>query len=479
MNMFTFTSNFCGLLFWGILAIVYFSKKNMSNIENKVYRAQIIVDFFVLSSSMVCLVVANFIKGYDIYFYIYDIFARVFCVSEVLWGILLTYYTVVVIAQDQKGKLHHLLYESKKFKYIIFSTIVTILLIVAILPVTYIFMGKEHVIAYYGVRSDFITYLLGTIGICCLIIIIANSKYVNRKKVFPFLLFVILELSALFLNMFDASINIYTLSITLISYFMYHTIENPDISLINQLELAKNQAEKSNEAKTDFLSSMSHEIRTPLNAIVGLSEMISEGTDIEEMRKDSKDVLLASQNLLEIVNGILDINRLEANKMEIINYNYNLKEEIDNIIRMIKIRIDDKPIDLKIKYDERIPSNLYGDKEKIKRILTNLLTNAVKYTDEGIVELKVESKNNKDICELNFSVKDTGRGMKEEMLPNLFTKFNRLDEDKDTDIEGTGLGLAITKSLVELLDGKITVDSTYGVGSIFTVTIPQKIQNNN
>ena len=479
MNMFTFTANFSGLLFWGILAIVYFSKKNMSNIENKIYKTQIIVDFFVLSSSMVCLVVANFIRGYDIYFYIYDIFARIFCASEVLWGILLTYYTVVVIAQEQKGKLHHLLYESKKFNIAFYSLTAIILLIIIILPVTYIFVGSDHVIAYYGVRSDFITYLLATIGICCLIIIISNSKYVNRKKVFPFLLFVVLELSALFLNMFDTSINIYTLSITLISYFMYHTIENPDITLINQLELAKNQAEKSNEAKTDFLSSMSHEIRTPLNAIVGLSEMISEGTNIEEMRRDSKDILLASQNLLEIVNGILDINRLEANKMEIINSNYNLKEEIDSIERMIKIRIDDKPIDFRIKYDDRIPSNLYGDKDKIKQILTNLLTNAVKYTDEGIVELKVDSKNNRDICELIISVKDTGRGMKEEMLPKLFTKFNRLEEDKDTDIEGTGLGLAITKSLVELLNGKITVDSTYGVGSIFTVTIPQQIQEKN
>ena len=479
MNMFTFTSNFCGLLFWGILAIVYFSKRNMSNIENKIYKSQIIVDFFVLSTSMVCLVVANFIKGYDVYFYIYDIFARLFCVSEVLWAILLAYYTVVVIAQEQKGKLHHILYESKKFNYLLFSIIFIILLIVGMLPVTYIFIGKENVIAYYGVRSDFITYLLGTIGICCLIVIIANSKYVNRKKAFPFLLFVVLELFALFLNMFDKTINIYTLSITLISYFMYHTIENPDISLINQLELAKNQAEKSNEAKTDFLSSMSHEIRTPLNAIVGLSQMISEGTNIEDMRRDSKDVLIASQNLLEIVNGILDINRLEANKMEIINSNYNLREEIDHLIKMIKIRIDDKPIDLRVKYDERIPNNLYGDKDKIKQILTNLLTNAVKYTDEGIVELKVECKNNKEVCELIFSVKDTGRGMKKEMIPHLFTKFNRLEEDKDTDIEGTGLGLAITKSLVELLNGKIEVESTYGVGSLFTVTIPQLIEENN
>ena len=428
---------------------------------------------------MVCLVVANFIKGYDIYFYTYDIFARIFCVSEVLWAMLLAYYTIIVIAQDQKGMLHHLLYESKKFNHLLIITTIIILIIIAILPVTYIFMGEDNVIAYYGIRNDFITYLLGTIGICTLIIIIANSNYVNRKKVFPFLLFVVLELFALFLNMFDKSINIYTLTITLISYFMYHTIENPDISLINKLELAKNQAEKSNEAKTDFLSSMSHEIRTPLNAIVGLSQMISEGTDIEEMRRDSKDVLIASQNLLEIVNGILDINKLEANKMEVIDCKYNLKEEIDNITRMIKVRIEDKPIDLKIKYDERIPNYLYGDKEKIKRILTNLLTNAVKYTDEGIVELKVECKNNREICELKFSVKDTGRGMKKEMLPNLFTKFNRLEEDKDTDIEGTGLGLAITKSLVELLNGKITVESTYGVGSLFTVIIPQVIQNNN
>ena len=203
--------------------------------------------------------------------------------------------------------------------------------------------------------------------------------------------------------------------------------------------------------------------------------MIVDGDDTEQMRADSKDILVASQNLLELVNGILDINKLEANKMEMIDSDYNPREVFDNLVKLIKIRIGDKPLELRTHYPTNLPLVLNGDKEKVRQILSNLLTNAVKYTEKGVVDFIVECENSKDKCNLHLIVKDTGRGMKKEQLPKLFTKFYRLEEDKDSDIEGTGLGLAITKSLVELFNGKIIVDSTYGVGSTFTVIFSQRI----
>ena len=256
---------------------------------------------------------------------------------------------------------------------------------------------------------------------------------------------------------------------------MYFTIENPDLKLINELELAKNNAEKSSNAKTDFLSSMSHEIRTPLNAIVGFSNSILEDNTLEEAKEEAKDIVMASNNLLEIVNGILDISKIEAGKLEMIETNYNPKEIFDDIIKLIKPRIGDKSIELKINISKELPSILYGDSGKIREIIINILTNACKYTDTGWIEFRVDCKNTKNICHLIISIEDTGRGIETDKIDKLFTKFNRLEEDKNTTLEGTGLGLAITKNLVEMLNGKITVQSQYQKGSKFTVTISQKI----
>ena len=277
------------------------------------------------------------------------------------------------------------------------------------------------------------------------------------------------------INLFDGRYCPAAFCITASFYLMYYTIENPDLKMIATLELAKNDAERANKAKSEFLSSMSHEIRTPLNAIVGLTQLINETDDISEVHSDSKDILLASQNLLEIVNGILDISKLEANKMEIVNVDYSPNELVESIMKLMNIRIGEKDLALNLHISKTLPKTLNGDKEKIRQIITNLLTNAIKYTEKGSVDFTINYSLVRDKCNFEFIVKDTGRGMKEEMLPTLFTKFNRLEEDKDSDIEGTGLGLAITKSLVELLDGSIDVQSTYGEGSTFTVHVSQSL----
>ena len=263
---------------------------------------------------------------------------------------------------------------------------------------------------------------------------------------------------------------------------MYHTIENPDIKTIDELTLLKYIAdERTVKSKDDFLASMSHEIRTPLNAIVGLSEDIQ--SHIEDAKpeivEDAKYIMEASDRLLEIIGNILDINMIENNKMEIVEVKYNLKKELEKLVKADSRRIEDKDINFIVNISSDIPEELIGDRIHTIEIINNLVTNAIKYTDQGEVELKVECINKNNICNLIIQVRDTGRGISEERIPELFTKFNRLEEDKDTDIQGTGLGLVITKTLVEMMNGQIDVQSTIGVGSTFKVQLSQKININN
>ena len=266
-----------------------------------------------------------------------------------------------------------------------------------------------------------------------------------------------------------------TAAATFITILTYFTIENPDLKMIAQLNLAKEQADKANQAKSDFLSNMSHEIRTPLNAIVGFGQALSEEDLPPQAMSEVKDIMMASDNLLEIVNGILDISKIESGKLEIINKDYSFKKIFDEVVTLAKGRLGEKPLEFRVAYDESIPPVLFGDYSRIKEIMINLLTNAIKYTYEGYIELKVSSVIKDDICRIIISVEDSGIGIKQENINKLFTKFERLGVEGHATIEGTGLGLAITKKLLDLMNGQIVVQSVYGKGSRFTVAIDQKI----
>ena len=480
------TSLICCFMFFVFLFVLYFSKKNVDNIENKIYRKMLYCNggyiIFLIVFTLLDILVNLGKVSYDIYDFLI-IINKIGMVFLTFWFILLCFYIFVVVNEKKEKFSEHLNRNSKKYfmGLYIFLFFYTIIL----------FIEKFDLNVYSGVEKHAMISFNAVVIVSILldlIMVITNLKKINKKKILPIIIiFPLLSLGWTYSivvvinsgNELKDYIIFFYIVVTLINYLMFFTIENPDLKMINELTLAKNQAEKANNAKSDFLSSMSHELRTPLNAIVGLTQTIIYNDNVEEMHTDGKDILKASNNLLELVDSILEINKLDSNTMEVTNTVYNPRDLFNELEKLIKLRIDNKPLEFRMRISDDLPQNLSGDKEKIRAIINNLLTNAVKYSEKGYVDFIVDSTLVDNKCNLRLTVSDTGRGISEDQMDKLFTRFYRREEDKDSDIEGTGLGLSITKSLVELMNGKITVNSTEGMGSTFMVTLSQNIVEEN
>ena len=231
-----------------------------------------------------------------------------------------------------------------------------------------------------------------------------------------------------------------------------------------------------NVAKSQFLSNMSHEIRTPINAIMGMDEMIRREATAPQIREYAENIRTASASLLSLVNDILDFSKIEAGKMEIIPVEYEISSVLNDLVNMIKTRAEKKGLALHVEASPELPTLLYGDEIRIKQVATNILTNAVKYTEKGGVTLQVSfDKTGDETIRLRFSVKDTGIGIKSEDLEKLFNAFERIEEERNRTIEGTGLGMNITKRLLEMMDSHLEVESVYGEGSTFSFAVEQRV----
>ena len=287
-----------------------------------------------------------------------------------------------------------------------------------------------------------------------------------------------------FTELLTVRIIFFALLAALVGFIVYKVMKATVITRqYDEIKIAKDEAERANSAKSRFLANISHEIRTPINTIMGMNEMImrEDATDVPKpyfmsMINYAFDIRNAAESLLGLINNLLDMSKIESGKMHLVQVEYDTQDMLRSIVSLVRIRSTQKQLTFDVVVDEMIPKRLYGDEGKIKEIVVNLLTNAVKYTDYGGFTLNVTMvKRQDDMSDICFEVKDTGIGIKAEDMDKLFTAYERLDEEKNNGIQGTGLGLDISRRFAELMGGELTCESVYGEGSDFKLLVSQKI----
>lgn len=457
-----------GLIYVLILSFVYFLKRKYNFLESRVYKSLLICTIITLVLDITSMFIIEKVRYLS---FVRILLIKCYFISLFIWLIIFIGY-VFLNKSDVKYDNFKSLLKDSSFGKVYYSIALILILMEIILPVNYM----EGPVVYYG-KGVTLVYAVAIFGALSLLItLLFNSRKLSKNKNWSMLVSIVMLWLTFFIQMYCKETPIIGSGISLITLFLYFTLENPDIKYIDELNALKIKAEEANKAKTYFLASMSHEIRTPMNVIIGLSESILSGEDTSSMYDDVKSINKAGETLLEIVNNILDITKIEEGRTTINNKPYNIADMVAELTSIVNISLSEKPIKFSVETIGNIPSVLNGDEVKIYQVLMNLLSNAVKYTKKGSIKLQIEAVSFGNKATLTFKIIDTGIGIKKSDYERLFKKFERLEQEQ-SNIRGTGLGLTITKKLVDMMGGKISFESVYQQGTTFTVVLEQEIVN--
>ncbi len=450
------------------IVIVFYSKKRYGSLENRLYGYLIVVVLFLVISDIASVVT---LATPDKYPMLTIALGHTYLVVLHLFIALMCMYTT---AMNVKGTLKEATAVTRFFYF--FWPMIGAIAIPVSCCLTLYPMGYGRYVYTAGPAVSF-SYILGGVAIAYMVLFaFANRKRIRLRQQFPIYLYALVEGAMVIMQSTNRFLLLSSFATVIVMYIMYFTLENPDLKMIEALNTAKDEAEKANRAKTMFLANMSHEIRTPINTILGMDEMILRESDSEDVTEYADNIKRAGKALLAIVNDVLDFSKIESGKMELVETEYQIVDSVSDMVNLIRIKAEEKGIRFTVEMEPQIPRTLIGDEVRIRQIVTNLLTNAVKYTDQGEITLGIRHSKISDntVC-LTIEVRDSGRGIREEDIDKLYHSFRRIEESRNRNIEGTGLGLTIVQNLLALMNSELRVHSVYGKGSVFSFEIMQKV----
>lgn len=446
----------CALLISFFLLINFFSKKRYDNKETKIFSYMLIFNFIntIFTLSIVFIEKTNII---NIIFL--KILNKLNNVIQLGWIWLLFLYMLYMLCNNKEKK-----YNLMKIITVIINILLGILIF--ILPISF------YNNIYLNGLSETFSYIIYFVYLLVIIILtIKNIKNMsNKKNIIVFTISLLLMLTALIIKKINPELLIISSIFTYINLIINST-EDPDSRLLLELQKEKEKNEKLNNIKIDFLTNMNHEFRTSLNTIVGFSECIKQEDSIDACKNDADDIITSSQNLLEIINDVLDISKLETNNMKITEEDYKPLEIFENVISLLKPKLSEKEIEIKTNFNENIPYMLFGDSNKVKQIITNILMNSIKYTEDGSINFEVNCTSEKDKCNLVISIENTGKTIKKENKSS-----NNLKEFNKNIVEQSELEFSIAKKFVDMLGGKILLDEKNMNKTKVTIYLNQKIK---
>lgn len=444
-----------GLLMVFLLIIFYFLKRDNFTRLDKVFRSLLLVTHLIQISCVLIYTEVRIGNGTEI------IFGKVYLIMAMLWFGLLSFYYILFLLKDKYKK------DDNKFKSG-FKELLLVFIAIQLMGVIGILLSPV-VINNYMVNcfGNFVIYFIYFyLGIDILVLLMGLKRKENKFYYHLVIIFMI-QLIMLYFQSRSMEIPIFDIGIIFITFYIYFIQEHIEKSKLASLKLERDYARRQSIDKSEFLKVLSHEIRIPLNTIDGFSQVILDSDNLDSIKDDVQDIRMASNDLIDVINGMIDLSIIESGRLEIIEENYNVYDMFDNIVSIAQSKMKEKEVEFKFLIDDDIPKILFGDSERISQIVLNLITNSIKFTDNGMIELKVQSVRTSSKCRLKISVKDTGRGIKSEDLGTIF--------DGKAKKEGITLGLAVSKHLIELMGGNIDVDSIWDKGSTFVVTVDQVV----